>query len=141
MPYIKKEWPGWLVEMAKRGVGLQPREFLDFVQKIINQDKRKNCFQDGRPGRDWYRKFMARNSHIVAIVKEKPLEFSRSKLTRDEMDRWFSTYQEFLISKDILDKPERIWNADECGFSMGFLFRLFLWLCSFIGYKISRGIC
>ena len=109
----------WLVEMAKRGVGLQPREFLDFVQKVINQDKRKTCFQDGRPGRDWYRKFMTRNAHIVGIVKEKPLEFSRSKLTTNEMDRWFSNYREFLISKDLLDKPERIWNADECGFSMG----------------------
>ena len=34
-------------------------------------------------------------------------------------NKWFSIYRDFLLEKDLLDKPERIWNADECGFTMG----------------------
>lgn len=109
----------WLSEMAERGMGLKPGEFLNFVANILNKEKRQTPFKNQRPGYDWYYGFMARNASIVKPRTETPLEICRAKLTKDKVDAWYSKFREFLIAKDLIDKPSRIWNADEAGFSMG----------------------
>lgn len=109
----------WLSEMAERGLGLRPCEFLDFVKEIVIKEKRKTPFKDGRPGFGWYIAFKNRNSHIITTKPETALELNRAKVTKDVTDRWYSDFKTFLISKDLLDKPSRIWNADESGFNMG----------------------
>ena len=109
----------WLSEMAKRGMGLRTCEFLDFVQEIVKKEHRKTPFKDGRPGYHWYVAFRNRNSHIIAPRTETPLELKRSKLTKDVTDKWYTNFRDFLISIRCLDKPSRIWNCDETGFSMG----------------------
>ena len=110
---------GWLSEMAKRRMGLTLGEFLDFVAKIVKEENRSTPFTDGRPSYEWSYAFMARNSHIVQSRKEVPLEYSRSKLTREKLERWYIGFRNFLTTEELLDKPERIWNADETGFNMG----------------------
>ena len=109
----------WLSEMAERGMGLRPCEFLDFVKGIVDKEKRKTPFKDGRPGFGWYIAFKNRNSHIIATKPETALELCRAKVTKDMTDKWYSDFRTFLIAKDLLDKPNRIWNADESGFNMG----------------------
>lgn len=42
----------YLSEMAQRGMGLRPTEFLDFVENIMKNDKRRKTFKDGRPSWD-----------------------------------------------------------------------------------------
>ena len=115
----EEELAKWLAEMARRGIGLKPAEFLDFMEGIVRKDKRKTLFKDGRPGYEWYYAFMARNSHMVGCRHEVPLEYSRAKLTSADMDKWYHNFREFVTAKGLLEKPERIWNADECGFAMG----------------------
>lgn len=51
--------------------------------------------------------------------KETLLETSRSKVTHESMDKWFTDYRAFLSKRDLLDKGHRIWNIDETGFTMG----------------------
>ena len=51
--------------------------------------------------------------------KESLLEASRSKVTKESMDKWFDNYKAFLSDRDLLDKGHRIWNIDETGFTMG----------------------
>ncbi|KAK3086373.1 hypothetical protein FSP39_017497 [Pinctada imbricata] len=109
----------WLSEMAKRGMGLTPKKFLEFIQTILNKDKRKNPFKDNLPGYDWYYAFMARNGGIVDIRRETVLEVSRSRLTRQDVDRWYISFRKFLSSKGLIEKPAQIYNADETGFTMG----------------------
>ncbi|KAK3096946.1 hypothetical protein FSP39_005022 [Pinctada imbricata] len=109
----------WLSEMALRGMGLTPKEFMDFVQKVVKKERRKSPFTDDRPGYEWYYAFLARNSHLVDTMPETPLEYSRSKLTRQEIDKWYTGFRDFLLSKHLLTKPAQIWNADETGFTMG----------------------
>jgi len=109
----------WLSEMAERGMGLKPGEFLDFVEAIVRKENRSTPFKDMRPGHDWYYGFMARNAHIVQPRTETPLEMCRAKLTKTKTDQWYSKFRDFLIKKDLIEKPTRIWNADETGFSMG----------------------
>lgn len=108
----------WLKEMAERGMGLKPSEFITLVQSIIKKDNRANKFKDGRPGYKWYTLFMKRNSHIVKITPESTLELSRAKVTREVIDKWYSNFRDFLVSKKLLDQPAQLWNADETGFSM-----------------------
>ncbi|XP_038046939.1 uncharacterized protein LOC119721120 [Patiria miniata] len=109
----------WLSEMAKRGMGLSPGEFLDFVEEIIKKEKSCRNFKSSRPSYTWYYSFMARNSDVVERRKEASLESSRIKVTQSKLDRWFDSYYQFVSSLNLLDKPHRIWNADETGFQMG----------------------
>jgi len=62
---------------------------------------------------------MSRYNTILEKRKESPLESSRSKVTPEKMDTWFEKYRKFLSDLELMDKPHRIWNADETGFSMG----------------------
>jgi hypothetical protein len=109
----------WLSEMALRGMGLRPCEFLDFIEGLVKKEHRKTPFNDGRPGFGWYTAFMSRNKSIVSLKPETQLELCRSKVTKDITDKWYSSFRDFLICKNIIDKPSRIWNADETGFNMG----------------------
>ena len=109
----------YLSEMAQRGMGLRPTEFLDFVENLMKKDKREKRFKDGRPSWDWYYGFMNRNSHIIQKRNETSLEISRAKVTIQEMDDWFNSYNIFMSDNHLLDKPERVYNADETGFTMG----------------------
>ncbi|XP_052233020.1 uncharacterized protein LOC127845885 [Dreissena polymorpha] len=109
----------WLSEMAQRGMCLRTCEFLDFVHDVVKREKRKTPFTDGRPGYSWYIAFMNRNSHIIDIRTETPLELKRSKVTKDVTDNWYLKFRNFLVNKECIDKPSRIWNADETGFNMG----------------------
>lgn len=107
----------WLKEMSERGMGLKPGEFLDFVERVVTEEKRDTPFKNGRPSYDWYKAFMTRNSHIIQIRQETSLEACRAKLSKD--DKWFSGYRDFVIRLGLADKPRRIFNADESGFSLG----------------------
>ena len=115
----ESEMAKWLSEMSKRGMGLGPAEFLDFVQNVIKKDKRRNSFVNDRPSYTWYYNFMARNGHLVEKRNESTLENSRAKVTTKQLSAWFENYRKFVSELHMLDKPHRIYNADESGFSMG----------------------
>lgn len=109
----------YVCEMALRGMGLGPSDILNLVQSFLKKDKRKNPFKDSRPSYPWYYGFMARHSDILEKRKETLLEASRSKVTKEIVDDWFQKYQAFLSERNLLDKPHKIYNADETGFTMG----------------------
>ena len=113
------ELANYLSEMAKRGMELRPGDFLDLIEDIVKKEKRQTPFTDGRPSYEWYKNFMERNKDIIGLRKEVLLEASRSRLTSERIDKWYSGFRDFLAAKDLLNKPERIWNADETGFQMG----------------------
>ena len=83
------------------------------------QEKRKTVFKNDIPSYTWYYNFMARNSHIVEKRKESSLENSRAKVTSKQLDEWFNNYKKFVSQLHLLDQPQRIYKADESGFSMG----------------------
>jgi hypothetical protein len=78
----------WIVEMAKRGMVLKPGEVLDFVESIINKEKRQTSFKSGRPSHDWLYAFMAINSAILQVRKETMAETCREKVTKEKTDEW-----------------------------------------------------
>lgn len=72
----------WLYEISQRGMGLRMCEFLDFVQSIVNKEKRQVPFKDGRQGTKWFYAFMNRNSHIINQRVETALELKRPQVTK-----------------------------------------------------------
>ncbi|XP_033760538.1 uncharacterized protein LOC117342449 [Pecten maximus] len=115
----KAAMSSWLHDMAERGMGLKPYKFLDFIQGVIIKENKPNSFKDGRPGHDWYYAFMARNEAILQPRTEKSLEMCRTKINKEDTDVWYSGFSQFLSEKNLLNKPKRIWNCDETGFSIG----------------------
>jgi len=115
----ERQFAEYLSEMAKRGMGLRPGEFLDLIQEIVSKEGRNTPFKNGRPSYDWYRHFMSRHKDILGLRHEVLLESSRAKLTKTKLDDWYSSYRYFVNEKDLLNKPERIWNADESRFNLG----------------------
>ena len=109
----------WLKEMAERVIELKPHEFMDFIQNVVRKEKRETSFRDERPWYDWNYAFLERNSQIVQIKNETPLESSRAKLTKESTDKWYNNFKDFLNARDLLNNPGRIYNADETGFSLG----------------------
>lgn len=87
----EREFAEYLSEMAKRGMGLRPGEFLDKVQEIVLKEGRKTPFKNGRPSYDWYRRFMNRHKNILGVRQESLLESSRAKLTKAKLDDWYSS--------------------------------------------------
>lgn len=51
--------------------------------------------------------------------KETLLEAPCSKITKEVVDEWFNNYKAFLSKRNLLDKPHKIYNTDETGFTMG----------------------
>ena len=80
----------WLKEIAERVIGLKPHEIMDFIQNVVRKEKRETSFRDERPWYDWNYAFLERNSQIVQIKNETPLESSRAKLTKESTDKWYT---------------------------------------------------
>ncbi|CAB3996954.1 tigger transposable element-derived 6-like [Paramuricea clavata] len=60
---------------------------------------------------------MKRNPQ-VKVRKVRPLEKKRARITQEDVDKWFSEYQEFLLKKNLIHQPGQIWNCDETGFDL-----------------------
>lgn len=82
-------------EMAMRGMGLRPADVMKLVQNFVNREKRKTPFKNNRPGYTWYYGFISRHAQKIQMRKETLLETSRSKVTHESMDKWFTDYRPF----------------------------------------------
>lgn len=108
----------WLVEMANIGYGRSKQELQLAVKKIMEKDKRKNPFTNNMPGRKWVRSFLKRHPKL-SVRQSGPLPVSRALgCSKDILDKWFCDFEVFLNQHDLLNKADRIWNADESGFPL-----------------------
>lgn len=62
---------------------------------------------------------MNRNSHIINQRVETALELKRPQVTKEKMNAWYDRFRDFMLSIGLIDKPSKIWYADETGFNMG----------------------
>ena len=46
---VEEAMAKWLSEMAMRGMGLTPKEFLEFMQRVATKEKRKTPFRNNLP--------------------------------------------------------------------------------------------
>ena len=104
--------------MAKIGYGRSSEELRLVVKKILDKDGRKNPFTNNMPGYGWLNGFMKQHPQI-SLRQAESLSMSRAKVCSLEMlSRWFDDFHIFLQEHNLIDKAERLWNADESGFPL-----------------------
>ena len=60
----ERELADYLSEMAKRGMGLRPGEFLDLIQEVVHKEKHHSVTTDHHMNQ-WYKKLIERNNYII----------------------------------------------------------------------------
>lgn len=113
----ENQFADWLIELANRGFGVSKDSLFQAVKKFLDKDGRPTPFKNNKPGNKWFRGFVKRNPK-VKVRKARPLEKKRAKISKDDVDAWFDDFQEFLVAKNLANKPSQIWNCDETGFDM-----------------------
>ncbi|XP_064641188.1 uncharacterized protein LOC135496014 [Lineus longissimus] len=116
----EEELTKYVKYMSQIGHGRVKEELLDIVQKIIEKDGRPNPFKDGRPGKDWFKAFMARNPSL-SIRTAEHLGLERAIVTPEKILKWFREMTEYFKDLDLLDifeHPERLFNCDKSGFPL-----------------------
>ena len=109
---------GWVLEMSRIGYGRSIEELRLAVQKIMKRDGRSNPFKDDKPGYTWVKRFFHRHPNI-SIRQSEILPTTRAHgCSSKNLDTWFEDFGEFLKSHGLLNKANRIWNADESGFPL-----------------------
>ncbi|CAB3988957.1 tigger transposable element-derived 6 [Paramuricea clavata] len=112
-----EEIADWLIEMSNRGFGVSKSDLLQTVKNFLDKDSRSTPFKNNKPGNKWFESYMKRNPQ-VKVQKARPLEKKKARITQEDVDKWFSEYQEFLLKKDLMDQPGQIWNCDETEFDL-----------------------
>ncbi|KAL8563331.1 hypothetical protein ACOMHN_039668 [Nucella lapillus] len=109
----------WLIELSRRGFGRTKKDLKDMVKRILDERGAKTVFTDNRPGKDWMLAFFKRHT-VVSERMAQPLGRERAVVTRDGLSAWFGDMKEYVdgIDPPLLSSPERIFNADESGFSI-----------------------
>ena len=109
----------WMVELSKRGFGRTRNDMRDMVKRILDDRGEKTVFKDNRPGKAWIAAFFKRHPELsermsLALGKE------RAVVTRDTLKSWFEEMKLSIDAVDptILTSPDRLFNADESGFSI-----------------------
>ena len=114
----EKALADWAVEMSRIGYGQTRRQICEIVMKLIEKDHRPSPFKDNRPGKDWWYSFLKRNEGL-SLRTASSLELPRaSACTNEALLKWYTEFEQFLISNNLINKAGRIWNCDESGFPL-----------------------
>ncbi|CAB0015846.1 unnamed protein product [Nesidiocoris tenuis] len=109
----------WICEMSKARFPVTSEQLKDSVQHLLKKElRRKSPFKDDRPGKKWLQCFMKRHPSIRERVAEN-LTVSRSSVTKEDIASWFQRTEKYLREKsmlNILESPQRVFNADETAF-------------------------
>ena len=88
------------------------------VKRILDKHSRPNPFLNNMPGKDWWYTFLRRHPEI-SLRTPQVLETCRAKAcTPTALAKWYTDFEQFLATHDLIDKPTRIYNCDESGFSL-----------------------
>ncbi len=107
--------------MAKIGFGRTREELQDTVKKILDAEGKKSSFEDNRPSRGWYYRFLSRHPEISSKTPQ-ALSKQRAMITADAVQKWMDGLRKFILEEvkdpSLLSDPTRWYNADETPFNM-----------------------
>lgn len=110
----------WVKEMAKRGFPIVKWDLMSSVEKIVEEMNLKSPFTNGKPGKKWLALFLKRHPSISKRVVEK-LTARRAAVSETDLRNWFHEIKVYLKDEsyfDILQDPDRVFNADEAAFML-----------------------
>ena len=115
----EKKLAAWLQELCKRGFGYTRKDLQDLVKTILDKQGRVTLFKNNRPGKGWIKAFFKRHPYL-SERKAQALGKERAVVTREALQAWYDDMKEYVDKQDptLLASPNRIFNADESGFSL-----------------------
>ena len=116
IPYFNSneedELATFLKEASRIGYGKTKREVLLIVQKTLEQKGNK---PEHFNGEGWYHRFMQRHP-TLSLRSADPLSYVRTiALTPEKLNSYFDLLETTLREKELLNKPNLIYNMDESG--------------------------
>ncbi|GAB0086526.1 HTH psq-type domain-containing protein [Sergentomyia squamirostris] len=112
----EKRFVEWIHKRAEMGFPVTKDELKDSVALYVKLRKTKNRFKNNRPGRTWLKNFLKRHPDVAKRTPQN-LSTRRAKVTKKDIDGWFSEVQKYLEEAGLNDcDPSRIFNCDETAF-------------------------
>ena len=75
--------------------------------------KKKNPFNNNKPGRSWYEGFLKRHPEVWRRLSEK-IFFDKSKPPVQQLRKWFQNVYEYFDSENLMSlEAHRVFNCHE----------------------------
>ena len=76
----------WIIDVGKTGFPVTVDEFLNSVQQLMQDLKRKNPFKNNRSDKTWFKGFIRRNANISRRIAHN-LTVSRASVTKETISK------------------------------------------------------
>lgn len=104
-----------LKRLARIGYGVTLPEIRKVVFEFCERNGKATPFKNGLAGKKWLKGFLKRNPGLSVRQSEK-LNFARGqKMNRSTVREYINLLKTRMTELGIMDKPERVFNADESG--------------------------
>ncbi|XP_050499973.1 uncharacterized protein LOC126880248 isoform X2 [Diabrotica virgifera virgifera] len=120
-PYLKEDQEKilvkWITHVSRAGFPIQQQQLMS-SEVLMKELNKQNPLKDDKPGRTWFTGFLKRNPEISNRVAQN-LTPTRSAVTKEDIQKWFrEVYNYFRENnyEEILNDPNRVFNADESAF-------------------------
>ena len=113
-PEQEQELAKCINAMCKTGFSPTRVEIKNLVKEYVQLHNLKTPFKDDRPGKDWLRMFMDRNS--LSMKKANMISTARLSATANPfiIYDFYELIERVVRSQNL--QPNQIWNCDESGF-------------------------
>ena len=108
----EKELSSFLVDVAKAGYGKTRKQIMGLAESVA-RDKGRMIGEKISDG--WFRRFMKRQPQLSLRKGDSTANVRMDCLTKETMDKYFDLLKDTLIENDLMESPNRIYNADETG--------------------------
>ncbi|CAK1584718.1 unnamed protein product [Parnassius mnemosyne] len=108
----------WIISSARKGFPKNKDNILDSVQKFLIDNPRPNPFLNNRPGIGWLKAFLKRHPRLSIRTSEGVTKAS-SCVSEKDIRGCFDEIRQYAEEKgltEILNQPNRVFNADETNF-------------------------
>jgi len=110
--------------LAGRGFPLGRQQLRSLAVQFCKQrggyTLTKSADDTGMLGQHWLDGFLKRHPALAICKAEGPSQASAIGLNTAVVDRWFNELGNFLRSKNVLDRGDKIWNFGESGIQLTF---------------------
>lgn len=109
----------WIKQSAQRGFGKSRMDIREAVKAIIESRGPTSTTDVSIPSKQWMKDFFNRHKDLSDRTPSS-LGKERALVSRQNLSIWFNEMKIFLDQEDssLLLSPERLYNADETGFSL-----------------------
>lgn len=110
----------WIKDCQRKGFPRRKEDIQISVKQFLDDSPRENPFKNNLPGDGWYKAFMKRHPELTTR-KSEGVSAASSTVSEQDIRKWFEGIYSYLCEKgykEVLEHPERIFNADETNFQL-----------------------